>query len=652
LITPHVDVAPPRRAVLVDTDTDFARQVEEQLVAGAVPLVIVSHVVSLDQADTTLAKGGVDLLLFGLELSLASREWLQRHAAAGRVPVVVLGRDEGPEALAAARASGADDYLAKSAADANGLTEASRHAIECHELREQLRQSIRRLGDLLKNATDLIAVVDLDGSVAYISPAVERMLGVTPDVLIGTRLWDRLHLDDVLPMQAVMLELATEPQSQRECEFRLAGAEDAWHTLEAVGRVLIEGGRRQIVLNARDVSAPRRAEQALAQREALLLHAQKMETLGRLAGGVAHDLSNVLTVILGATERLLDRLPAEGASRSEAESVRDAAERAVDLTTQLLAFSRRQAVAPTVLAIADVLTGVGRFLRPLIGEDIVLQVSVGPGTGSIRADRTKIEQVILNLATNARDAMPAGGCLTIAVNAAALAAPTTVDGTPLAAGPYVMIRVEDTGAGMDEETLARAFEPFFSTKGPGRGTGIGLATVHGIVTQCGGAVALTSRVGVGTTVTVYLPQVAAEAVVEPHVQPDLSAPAGGTETVLLVEDEHEVRELVRDMLEMAGYSVLEAKLPRAAEAMCRQHKGPVHLLLTDVVMPELSGREVAKRIRAASPSTKVLFMSGYPDYPGSSSEVSGFEGVEYLAKPFDRRLLLTRVRGMLDGATV
>jgi CheY-like chemotaxis protein len=323
----------------------------------------------------------------------------------------------------------------------------------------------------------------------------------------------------------------------------------------------------------------------------------------------------------------------------------------VDLTTQLLAFSRRQAVAPTVLAIADVLTGVGRFLRPLIGEDILLEVSVGPGTGSIRADRTKIEQVILNLATNARDAMPVGGCLTITVNAAALAVSTTVDGTPLAAGPYVMIRVEDTGAGMDEETQARAFEPFFSTKGPGRGTGIGLATVHGIVTQCGGAVALTSRIGVGTTVTIYLPQVAAEAV-EPRIQQESSAPIGGTETVLLVEDEHEVRELVRDMLEMAGYSVLEAKLPRAAEAMCREHSGPVHLLLTDVVMPELSGREVAKRIRAASPSTKVLFMSGYPDYPGSSSEVSGFEGVEYLAKPFDRRLLLTRVRGMLDGATV
>jgi CheY-like chemotaxis protein len=222
----------------------------------------------------------------------------------------------------------------------------------------------------------------------------------------------------------------------------------------------------------------------------------------------------------------------------------------------------------------------------------------------------------------------------------------------LPSGTYVLIRVEDTGVGMDEQTLARAFEPFFTTKGPDRGSGVGLATAYGIVNQSGGAVALTSRVNVGTTVKVYFPQVADVEVVEPRRPPQTASPVGGTETVLLVEDEHEVRQLVRDMLELAGYTVLAAELPHVAEEICRDHGGPIHLLLTDVVMPEASGREVASRIRSVRPSTKVLFMSGYPEYPGSAAEVSAFDGFEYLPKPFDRRVLLARVRRVLDETRV
>ncbi len=647
----HADSVKPLRVLLVDGDADYARAVAQRL-GGSRSAVTVSHAATLEAADAALTNSAVDLMLLDVSLSEGKGpDWLAaRQQLGAAVPVVLLGPAESESALTDALSAGAEDYLAKSASDASTLTRVIRHAIDRHHLREQLQQTGRRFRHLLENATDLIAILDLDGSIVYASPAVVRLLGVSPDILIGSRLWDRIHLDDVLPMQAVILELATEPLAKRACEFRLIDASDVWRTFEAMGCLLTDGPRRQILINARDVSAPRRAEQALAHREQDLRQEQKMEALGRLAGGVAHDFSNVLTVILGAIERLQDRLATDRAAYAEAESIRHAAERAVDLTMQLLTFTKHQVVTPTILPVADVLAGVARFLRPLIGEDIVLQVTVDEGTGSIRADRTQIEQVLLNLAINARDAMPAGGRLTIAVYPTTLHAPETVGATVIPAGDYVVIRVEDCGIGMDEATLARVFEPFFSTKGPGKGTGIGLATVYGIVTQSGGAVALASTPDVGTTATIHLPRVA-DGIVEPRAPARMAEPTGGNETVLLVEDEHEVRELVRDMLELAGYSVLEAELPGMAEVICREHAGPIHLLLTDVVMPELSGREVATRVRAARPTIRVLFMSGYPEYPGTS-KISAFEDVEYLAKPFDRRVLLTRVRGVLDATQV
>jgi two-component system, cell cycle sensor histidine kinase and response regulator CckA len=635
--------------LLVEDDLQYALFMQELLRMAPGLNIDVTHVTSLAKAETALAAGAIDLMVLDVMLPDGNGcQWLTTRKELGHtVPVVVLSNVEGDEVVSIALGAGAEDYLVKSESDPGTLLRVMRHAVERHHFREQLHQTARRFQQLLENAVDLITVLDLDGSVVYASPSAERLLGVKREVLIGSRLWDRVHVDDVLPMQALILELATEPHAMRDCEFRVLDADDLWRSFEAVGRVLTDGPRQQIVINARDVSARRRAEQSLQQREEELRKAQKMEAIGRLAGGVAHDFSNVLTIILGATERMLDQLPAGRPLRPEAESIRNAAERAVALTMQLLTFSRRQVMAPTVLPVADVLAGVARFLQPLIGEDIELLTIIQPNVGSIRADRTQLEQVLLNLTINARDAMPMGGRLTIDVTSVTLVMAESVGGVLLKPGPYILIRVEDTGVGMNDETLARAFEPFFTTKGPDKGSGIGLATVYGIVNQSGGAVVMTSRVNVGTTVTVYFPQVEDVDEVEPRRSP-AAAPAGGTETVLVVEDEHEVRELVRDMLELAGYTVLTAELPHVAEEICRDHGGPIHLLLTDVVMPEASGREVAARVRLVRPSTKVLFMSGYPEYPGSSAEVSAFDGVEYLSKPFDRRVLLARVRGVLD----
>ncbi|HUK34055.1 MAG TPA: ATP-binding protein, partial [Vicinamibacterales bacterium] len=552
--------------------------------------------------------------------------------------------------LAAAERVPSSWELVQTCDDCRELMRVVRYAAERRRLQERMQAMARRHRALLENAVDVIAVLGIDGSCVYASPAAERLFGDAPP-LVGSRFWDRVHIDDVLPMQALTLAVATDPYALRRCELRVADRDGAWRMLEATVCLLMDGTQKQILINAHDISERRESERALQLREQEFLQAEKMDAIGRLAGGVAHDFSNVLTVILGATERLLESVPAGSAARAQAESIRAAAEPAVALTTQLLTFSRRQAAVPAVLSVSEVMSGVGRFLQPMIGEHVELSVVVKPGAGSIRANRTQIEQVLLNLAINARDAMPDGGRLTMEARASKFHAERSVGGILLPPGPYVVIRVEDSGVGMDAATQARAFEPYFTTKGPSKGSGIGLATVYGIVSQSGGAVALNSRKSVGTTILIYLPQVEDLREAKPAVVATRQA-AGGNETVLLVEDQNEVRFLVRDMLVHAGYTVLDADCPQVAENICREHTGIIHLLLTDVVMPRGNGWDLAQHVAAARADTRVLFMSGYPEHPGSSSKMSSFEGCEYLAKPFNRQQLLTRVREVLDRTQV
>lgn len=378
-----------------------------------------------------------------------------------------------------------------------------------------------------------------------------------------------------------------------------------------------------------------------------LRQSQKMQAVGELAGGIAHDFNNLLMVMKGHAEMLLDQIPALSPVRHSVEQMQQAAERAEGLTRQLLAFSRRQVLQPRVLDLNEVVGGMIKMVSRVIGENIELAFLPGSNLARVKADPSQMEQVVLNLVVNARDAMPGGGRLTIETSNVEIDRSYGARHAGMAAGPYVMVIVSDTGSGMDAATQARIFEPFFTTKGPGKGTGLGLATVYGVVKQSGGFIWVYSEVGRGTTFKIYLPQVIAE-VEKPAEARKPAGPPSGNETILFVEDEDSVRELVREYLAAAGYRILEAADGEQALQIASAHSGPIHLLVTDVVMPHLSGRELAARLSPSRPDLKVLFISGYTDDSIFRSGVLD-GGMAFLQKPFNLKSLAQRVREVLDG---
>jgi signal transduction histidine kinase len=390
----------------------------------------------------------------------------------------------------------------------------------------------------------------------------------------------------------------------------------------------------------REISERERAEQQLLQ-------AQKMEAIGRLAGGVAHDFNNLLTIISGYSAPLLEQMDGKAPLRGHVEQIATAADRAAMLTRQLLAFGRRQVLAPQILDLNTVVANMEKMLRRLIGEDIDLATLQDPQLGRVKADPGQIEQVILNLAVNARDAIPRGGKLTLETANVDLDNSYAREHVAVTPGPYVMLAVSDNGVGMDPPTLARIFEPFFTTKEVGKGTGLGLATVYGIVKQSGGNVYVYSEPRRGATFKIYLPRVEETfAGVEPNRH--AAAPTTGTETVLLVEDEDTVRFLIRNILESKGYRVLEARRGTEALSLCERHTGPLHLLLTDLVMPEMDGRELAEQLGPRYPAMKVLYISGYTN--GALVHHGMLPGdTAYLQKPFTPDTLAQKVREVLGG---
>ncbi len=375
--------------------------------------------------------------------------------------------------------------------------------------------------------------------------------------------------------------------------------------------------------------------------------AQRMESLGRLAGGVAHDFNNLMNIVLSYSGFVLDTLPADDPRREDLEEVRKAADRAVSLTRQLLAFSRKQVLNVEVLDLNDVVRGVEKMLRRLIGEDIEVRTVLDPALGLVAADRGQIEQVIMNLVVNARDAMPAGGRLTIETSNVHLDEDYAAHHLSARPGPHVMLAVSDTGCGMDEETRARIFEPFFTTKERGKGTGLGLATVYGIVKQSGGNIWVYSEPGKGSTFKIYFPRVEATGRHTPARALPAVTPSTGTETILVVEDEEAVRRAAARVLRAAGYTVIEAENGREALEVAGQHQGPIHLVLTDVVMPEMGGRELVQRLRAVHPEVRAIYASGYTD---NAIQHHGTldSGVNFLAKPFHSEALVRLVREVLD----
>ena len=409
--------------------------------------------------------------------------------------------------------------------------------------------------------------------------------------------------------------------------------------VEVAAHEIQYGGRPAELAVVIDITGRLRLEDQLRQ-------AQKMEAVGMLAGGVAHDFNNLLTIITGYTQLILTSLAPSDKNRHSAEQVLKAADSAAALTRQLLAFSRRQVLQPRVLDLNQLVTGLSAMVRRLMGEDIELLLALQPDLGRVNADPGQLEQVLMNLVVNAREAMPQGGTLTIETANVMLDEDYASRHISVKPGPHILLAVSDNGAGMDEATKTRLFEPFFTTKSPGKGTGLGLSTVFGIVTQSGGSVEVYSEPGSGTSVKVYLPRMDQPVALESAAQK--KAAARGTETILLVEDEEMVRNLVHETLARQGYRILDASDPAEARRIAESHQGPIQLLIADVVMPKTSGRDLARELIRRRPDMKVLYMSGYTDAAVVSSGIL-YKEVAFLQKPFTPAALAEKVREVLEN---
>ncbi len=515
-------------------------------------------------------------------------------------------------------------------------------AIEHKRNEEALRRSEARYRSLVQSAVYGIYRSSLDGRFLDLNPALITMLGYNSAEEV-------LALD---PKRDVFVDPAEQARLMQEFQrgARLDNIEVRWKrkdespvTVRLSGRVVNSPEETADVLEiiAEDVTERRVLENQFRQ-------AQKMEAVGRLAGGVAHDFNNLLMVISGYTEVLLERTGNNNPLYLKIEAIHQATERAATLTRQLLAFSRKQLLELKVVDVNIIVADMERLLRPLIGENIELQTKLAPNLGRTRADAGQIEQVIMNLVVNSKDAMPNGGKIAIqTANINLENDDLRRDYSYIRPGPYLMLSVSDTGHGMDKETQARIFEPFFTTKEKGKGTGLGLSTVYGIIKQSGGYVLAESEPGQGTTFRIYLPRV--EDAAEPRDPVRVSkSQAGGSETVLLVEDEESVRQLVRETLEAKGYKVLEADNGEAALRLVSQHAGPLHLLVTDVVMPGMSGRELSSQLGASHPQTKVLYLSGYTEDAIVHEGVLE-PGTAFLQKPFTLQMLSRKVREVLGS---
>lgn len=514
-------------------------------------------------------------------------------------------------------------------------------AIERKRAEEKVRGSEARLRVLIEQLPAVLWTVDKDLKFTSVLGAGLTRLGLKPNQLVGMSLLEYFETADqtFLPVAAHRRAVAGEAVT-----FHVEWKSGSY-ACHAEPLRDANGQLQGAICMSLDITDRKQLEEQLRQ-------AQKMEAVGRLAGGIAHDFNNLLMVIQGYADLLAERIPTGEPLRRNAEQIQMAAQRATSLTRQLLAFSRKQMLAPKVLSVQTVVADMEKILRRLIGEDVALETTSAPDLWLVKADRSQIEQVILNLAVNARDAMPQGGRLTIETANVELDASYAHPPAVLSPGQYVMLAVTDNGCGMDAQTQAHIFEPFFTTKEKGKGTGLGLATVYGIVKQSGGYVWVYSEPGRGTSFKIYLPRIEEQQTGNVRDRkPDFRSLPRGSETVLLVEDEKGVRELAREYLEMSGYNVLEAENGHTALELVGMHAGQIHLLMTDVVMPGISGRELAERVTVIRPGIKVLYMSGYTDQAVVHHGI--LEGdATLLQKPFTLATLAAKLREILTLETV
>ncbi|MDP3017805.1 MAG: response regulator, partial [Deltaproteobacteria bacterium] len=566
---------------------------------------------------------------------------------ASHIPVLVLtGLDDETLAIRAVQ-EGAQDYLVKGQMDGNLLMRAIRYATERKRAEEALRESEQKYRSLVNNIKLGIfrSTPEPPGKFIEVNLTMEEITGYSREELLSMNVSDLYMRPE--ERETVAQEVATVAgKTTTELNFRKKdGAEIVVSDTKVAvrdntGRVLYFDGIIE------DITERKQAEQEKAAIEEQFRQSQKMEAIGSLAGGVAHDFNNLLTIIKGNSQLSLTEMKADDPLRENIEEIDKASDRAATLTRQLLAFGRRQILEMRVLDLNTTLRDLEKMLRRIIEEDVELVTFMAEDLGNVKADPGQMEQVIMNLAVNARDAMMKGGKLTIETTNVDLDENYARNHIAVTPGSYVMLSVSDTGVGMTPEVKAKLFEPFFTTKEKGKGTGLGLSTVYGIVKQSGGNIWVYSEPGQGTTFKIYLPRVdePLEEAGERVVQKELS---GGGETILVVEDEEKVRQVTVQILTKNGYTVLEASHGDEAKQICEQHGGPIHLIVTDVVLPGMNGRELAESLASRYPGAKVLYMSGYTDNAIVHHGVLE-KGLHFLQKPFNLEGLLRKVREVLD----
>lgn len=500
---------------------------------------------------------------------------------------------------------------------------------------------------MIEHGSDVTTLTSREGLIVYSSPAMTALSGFAPDELVGKAFLQMVHPDDRPRVTDAMATVRTRPLATCQVDARIVRKDGALRWVSATGTNLLDDPAvGAIVGNLRDVTERRAIEDAQHRLEEQARQVHKMEAMARLASGIAHDFNNILSVIMGYASLLVEATVPGEAMHSDLVEVRKASERGAELTRQLLAFSRHQTLQPRAVDLSATVLGMERILRRVLGDGVELSLLAGKAVGHVYADQGQLEQVLLNLVLNARDSMPHGGKLSVETSNVALDEGYAAEHLGVLPGAYVVLSVTDTGVGMDEETRARVFDPFFTTK-PVERSGLGLAVAFGFVQQSGGHIDVVSEPGCGTSFNIYLPCADRPADPAPPRQEEVAA-SRGSETILLVDDDEQVRTVARAVLRRQGYNVLEAQNGGEAFLVCEQYPARIHLLLTDVVMPRMGGRQLAARIVPLRPGIKVLFMSGYTDRSVVPRELAE-AGSLFLQKPLTPGALLAMVREVLDG---
>ena len=596
---------------------------------------------SLRAAASKLASEKFDAILLDTHVCdfkmLDATSEIRSHG--GPLPVVVLVPQKKEELGRQSLTEGAAEYLLKETLNQELLRRTLRYVIELDQAKKAARRCEQRFHDLFENTKDILFTLDADGNITSLNKTGEEVMGLSRSEALQNNIKSLVAPEHHGVCREMMQRILNE-EVLPHFEIQMIRKDGQRVLLETSARPIQSGGKKEGVQGiARDVTERRNMENVVRQ-------SQKMEAIGRLSGGVAHDFNNLLCVIIGHTEVLSEWLGPNEPVVNNVIQIKKAADSAAALTRQLLAFSRKQVFHPRALDLNAIVVDTQKLLGRLIGEHIELFTSLDPNLGQVLVDPVQIEQVLMNLVLNARDAMPEGGKLTIETSNIRLEEKHETKYSFVPAGRYVLFAVTDTGCGMDEETQTRIFEPFYTTKELGKGTGLGLATVYGIVKQSGGYIWVYSECGRGTTFKVYLPRI-----------DNLTAPQrpskqrvviqSGTETVLLVEDAEPLRVLIKEILTNCGYKVLEAENGNEAIRIARDFQGPIHLLLTDVIMPGMGGEQLAAQLSQFLPEMKVLYMSGYPNDGIVRSGILA-SGVALLEKPFTREILARNVRQVLD----